>query len=220
MVIFVPRILVDMSDLTPLLSEMLNQMREVLSRDDLRAGLPLQTSAVSDVSPLLAQWVNMQSDYQRQLQMIVDLDDDIVRLQPWGDYPMQRLAQMNNLGMQIQFWKAPTHLLDAHPEWVEGYQIERVSSDQTNTWFTTISPIEATVCLEGAMLQQVPPSPVSTLIMLQTRAKDAAKQTLNRMGDFALQHYLVIESALGLHDTLPPITHRERMRARIKHIFG
>jgi len=218
MVIFAPN-LYYMSDLTPLLKEMLQQMRDILSRDDLRAGLPLQSSAQVDVSPLLAQWVSMQSDYQRQQQMIADLDADIERMQPWGDFPMQRIDQLSSQGLQLQFWKAPLSVLSAHPEWVDGYQLEQVSSDGKNVWFTVVAPTDVLVQLPGAQQQEVPPSPLSTLIMLQTRAKDASRETLIKMGDFALEHYLVIESALGLSGTLPPVTKRARVRAKLKRIF-
>jgi len=209
-----------MSDLTPLLNEMLQQMRDILSRDDLRAGLPLQSSAETDVSPLLAQWVSMQSDYHHQQQMIRDLDSDIEHLQPWGDFPMQRIDQLSAQGHCLQFWKAPSQVLSAHPEWVDGYQLEQVSTDGQTVWFTVVVPADAQIQLPGAQQQEVPPSPLSTLIMLQTRAKDASRETLIRMGDFALEHYLVIESALGLSNTLPPVTRRARVRAKLKRIFA
>lgn len=208
-----------MSDLTPLLTEMLQQMRDVLTRDDLRAGLPLQSGMVTDVSPLLAQWVGMQSDHVRQLQMIGELDADIERLQPWGDYPMQRIDMLSSQGLCLQFWKAPSHVVDTHPEWVDGYQLQQVSTDGHTVWFTVTVPTDAQIQLRGAQREEVPPSPLSTLIMLQTRAKDASRETLIRMGDFALEHYLTIESALGLKNTLPPVSKRARMKAKLKRIF-
>lgn len=208
-----------MTDITPLLTEMLQQMRDVLSRDDLRAGLPLAAGEGGDVSPLLAEWEGMQSDYQRQRQIIAELDDDIARLQPWGDYPMNRIDRLSAQGMCLQFWKAPLQLLESHPEWEDAYQIERVSIARSEVWFVAVVPVDAEVVLPGAERQEVPPSPLSTLIMLQTRARDAIKQNMVTMGDFALAHYLEVEAALGLHDTLPPATKRGRMKARLHRIF-
>lgn len=208
-----------MTDLTPLLSEMLQQMRYVLTRDDVRAGLPSQTTASVDVSLILAQWVGMQSDYQRQQQMIKELDADIAEIQPWGDYPMQRVDMLASRGLRLMFWLSPETVVASHPEWVDAYQMERVSSDGKNVRFTTIIPADAEIHLPGAMLCDIPPSPLSTLIMLQTRAKDASKQTLNRMGDFALENYRIIESALGLSNTLPPATKRGRVKAKLRRIF-
>ncbi|MDO4497064.1 MAG: hypothetical protein Q4B58_04405 [Bacteroidales bacterium] len=209
-----------MPDLTPLLTDMLQQMRDVLSRDDLRAGLPLQPVVVTDVSPLLAEWVSMQSDYERQQKMIAELDADIARIQPWGDYPMQQIDQLAAQGLCLQFWSAPSWVLDMHHEWVEAYQLSLVSNNSKTSYFSIVVPIEAEINLPGAIRQQVPPCPLSTLIMLQTRAKDAARQGLTRMGDFALQYYLSIESALGLTNTLPPATKRARLKAHLKRIFS
>ena len=74
--------------MTPLLQTMLREMRVHLTVDDVRAGLPVADCSSADVSLLYADWVMLRNTECRQLQRIAELDADIARMGPWGDYPM------------------------------------------------------------------------------------------------------------------------------------
>ena len=72
--------------------------------------------------------------------------------------------------------------------------------------------------MEGAEEAKVCPSPASTLIMLQTKAKDSLKLEQLKMCDFAVEYYHSVEAALGLKDTLPK-TKRKRLISKIKKLL-
>ena len=67
---------------------------------------------------------------------------------------------------------------------------------------------------------EVTPSPVSTLIVLQTRAKDSLRQVQLQMGDFSLQHYREVEAALGLTDTIQIPSRRHRLMRTVQRLFS
>lgn len=205
------------SDLTPLLTEMLQQMREVLTRDDIRAGLPALPDEAADVSPLYAQWLTLYKELTRQQQAIAELDADIHAMEPWGDYPMSQIDQLLRQHLSLQFWCCSASHFEAHrTEWSDAYSAALVSQSKGISYFTTTTPIDGNLSLPGCDRCKVTPSPLSTLIMLQTRIKDTYRQKLVEVGDFALSHYLEVEAALGLHDTLPETSKRKRFVQHLK----
>lgn len=212
---------VNSSDLTPLLQEMLHEMRMHLTNEDIRAGLPAAETLQSDVSPLYVEWTTLRKTEQRQLERISELDSDILRMEPWGDYPMSRIDQMAQRGLSLRFWQSTQTQFEGHRQsWVESFQAELVSVQGGYCYFVTVTPQGAPICMDEAQSVEVTPSPVSTLIMLQTRAKDSLRQIRLEMGDFSLQHYREVESMLGLKDTLVIPSKRKRLWTQIRLFFS
>ena len=124
-------------------------------------------------------------------------------MEPWGDYPMARVDQLAQCSQSLLFWKCTRTQYDAHSrQWKEAYQAELVSERGGQCYFVTVTPQGVPFVLPEAQQVQVAPSPVSTLITLQTKAKDSLKQIRIQMGDFSLQHYREVEATLHLTNTL------------------
>lgn len=192
-------------------------MRKHLTKEDIRAGLPVEESSQADVSPLYVDWTTLCRKEQRQLERIAELDADIQNMEPWGDYPMSRIDQLAQRGLCLKFWRSTQTQFEGNRQsWVDSYQAELVSVVAGYCYFVTITPQGGSVVLPEAQQVEVTPSPVSTLIMLQTRAKDSLRQIRLEMGDFALQHYREIEAMLGLEDTLVIKSKRSRLWTQIR----
>ena len=215
------------SDLTPLFELMLHEMRQHLSDSDVRAGLPeAQTSEVHDISVVYAHWEKLTGDVGKQQELLAELEQDIARMEPWGEFPMDRIAQLALQGQSLRFWAAPVEVTERQGAfWADAYQATPVATRDGITYFTTTTPGEVLPVLQGADEVHVVPSPLSTLIMLQTRAKDRLRRLELQQADFALAHYREVEHALGVSDTLQPVRHRilhhirHRLLPRIKRIF-
>lgn len=206
--------------MTPLLQEMLQEMRMHLSDDDIWAGLPAMGLPKADVSPLYADWSALCRNEQRQLERIAELDADILLMEPWGDYPMERIDRLSQCGQKLQFWRCSrTQYEGKKVFWADAYQSELVSERDGLCYFVTVTPQGASIVIPEAQLVDVTPSPVSTLIMLQTRAKDSLRQIRLEMGDFSLQHYREIENALGLSDTLQLPSRRRQLLKKVQRAF-
>lgn len=194
---------VNTSDKTPMLLEMLSEMRRHLSADDIRAGLPESKDQAADISPLYGEWSALRHVERRQLERISELDSDIQKMEPWGDFPMANVDQLAQQGQRLAFWSCTRTVFDAHRrEWSDAYQADLISERNGVCYFVTVTPQGADFVLTDAKSVQVAPSPVSTLLTLQTKAKDSLRQTRVRMGDFSMQHYREVEAALHLSDTL------------------
>jgi len=208
---------VNSSDFTPLLQEMLHEMRRHLTKEDIRAGLPPVETLQTDVSPLYADWTTLCKKEQRQLERIAELDADIQHMEPWGDYPMARIDQFAQRGLSLKFWKSSQTQFEGHRQsWIDSYQAELVAVQAGCCYFVTVTPQGANIVLNEAQPVEVTPSPVSTLIMLQTRAKDSLRQIRLEMGDFSLQHYREVEAMLGLEDTLVLPSRRKRLWTQVR----
>ena len=211
---------VNTSDITPLLQVMLGEMRKHLSTADIRAGLPENDGQASDISPLYGEWSSLQHVEQRQLERIAELDADIQRMEPWGDYPMARVDQMAQQGQLVSFWSCRRTVFDARRnEWQGAYKAELIAERDGLCYFVTTTPQGTEVALADAQPFEVAPSPVSTLITLQTKAKDSLRQTRIRMGDFSMQHYREVEAALHLSDTLQVPSHRYAVWRYLGYFF-
>lgn len=195
-------------------------MRMHLSDEDIRAGVPTAGSLRTDISLLYADWRSLCHSEQRQIERIQELDADIQKMEPWGDYPMSRIDQLAQRGLRLLFWRCSRIQYEGHRQmWIDDYQAELVSEHEGECYFVTVTPQGVQIVLPEAQPIDVTPSPVSTLIMLQTRAKDSLRQIRIEMGDFALQHYREVESELGLSDTLHVQSKRRRLMGKIKSIF-
>lgn len=206
--------------MTPLLREMLDEMRRVLTPDDIRAGIPDPERKGADVSPLYIHWEDLKKRKELQQKRIEELDADIQRMSVWGDYPMARIDQLAQQGLALQFWKASQFNYNLNRrEWEDSYRSEIVAFQDDAYYFVTTTPLQAQIVLNGAERVDVCPSPVSTLITLQTHAKDSLRRIHLEIGDFALQHYRAIEAALGMHDTLVLPTRRKRLLIRLEWLL-
>ena len=208
---------VNTSDMTPYLLEMLQEMRKHLSDEDIRAGLPCSGKHLADVSPLYVSWNRLRLTESRQLERIAELDADIARMQFWGDFPMSRIDQMAQQGKKMNFWRCTQTQFEGHRiQWNENYNTELVSQQDGYCYFVTTTPQGENTQLDDAQRVEVAPSPVSTLITLQTKAKDSLRQIRLEMGDFSLQHYRDVEFALGLTDTIGKTGRRRRLLSKVK----
>ncbi|MBP5716808.1 MAG: hypothetical protein J6W69_06795 [Bacteroidales bacterium] len=208
-------------DMTPLLQEMLHEMRMHLSADDIRAGLPEVDGSLADVSLLYAEWTSLCDTEQRQMERIAELDSDIARMEPWGDYPMARIDQFSQQGRSLRFWRCTQTQYEGHwPQWSEKFGADLISQRDGFCYFTTVTPIDVMLAIPEAHSVEVTPSPVSTLIVLQTRAKDSLRQVQLQMGDFSLQHYREVEAALGLTDTIQIPSRRHRLMRTVQRLFS
>lgn len=211
---------VNTSDITPLLQEMLQEMREHLTDDDIRAGLPNTDDSGTDVSPLYVDWRALVRSEKRQLERISELDADIHRMEPWGDYPMSRIDQLAQRGQSLLFWRCSHTQYEGHRMlWKDAYQAELVSEQNDICYFVTVTPLGVSIVMPDAQPVDITPSPVSTLIMLQTRAKDSLRQIRLEMGDFSLQHYRTVERALQLNDTLRILSRHQRLINKVRNLF-
>lgn len=205
--------------MTPLLREMLDEMRRVLTFDDIRAGIPEPEQKRADVSPLYMHWEDLKRRAEMQETRIAELDQDIQQMSVWDDYPMSRIDQLARQGQSLRFWRASQFEYNRNRrEWEDNYQAEIVAFQDDSYYFVTTTPLQATIVLQGADEVTICPSPVSTLITLQTQAKDSLRRTQLEIGDFALQHYRSVEAALGLHDTLVIPTKRRRFWNRLVRV--
>lgn len=195
-------------------------MRKHLTKEDIRAGLPAVETSDTDVSVLYVDWKTLCKKEQRQLERIAELDSDIQNMEPWGDYPMARIDQLAQRGLSLQFWQATQTQFEGHRQaWIDSFQAELVAVQGGQCYFVTVTPQGATVVLPEAQSVRVTPSPVSTLIMLQTLAKDSLRQIRLEMGDFSLQHYREVEAMLGLEDTLVLHSKRKRLLTPFRYLL-
>lgn len=208
--------------MTPLLQEMLGEMRQTLTKEDIKAGVPdCAFDSDVDASTLYVEWIDLQQRLEKQKSIIDDLDQDILRMSPWADFPMSRIDQLAQSGQSLRFWKAREEVFAKNQQlWTDNYQIELANREDGFCYFVTVTPIETSIVLHEAEEVIVSPSPVSTLLSLQTRAKDTLRRIIVEQGDFAMQHYRVVESALGLTDTLVLPTKRRRLLNRLKRLLN
>lgn len=208
-------------DIVPMLQQVLSEMRSLLSESDVQAGLPFQDgNVIADVSVIHAQWVQLSQDIEKQKMLLEGLEQDLLSMSPWGEYPIDKLLEQDRQGLQVRFWRASEELAELHgSEWADAYQAERVSSRNGYAYFTTTTPKNVPFLIEGAVEQKIAPSPLSTLIMLQTRSKDRLRQLQLRQADFALAHYREVEKELGIEEVWEPMSRKHRFVKRLRNIF-
>ena len=129
-----------------------------------------------------------------------NLEQDIVKMQPWGNFDVMKVEELRAMGCHVRFWTMPVEALSGHEteEWFVGSQALIVAQDTETGYFVTVSTDEALLpqLPKEAKEVEICPCPVSTLIMLQTRDKDSLKKMETLMGDYALVHYGEVYAAL------------------------
>lgn len=207
------------SDMFPALEEMLSEMRQALTEDDITAGLPYSADANPDVSSVYVTWTELLKRRKREEELIAELDADIQRMSVWADYPMARIDQLSHEGKVLSFWRARTSVFRRQEgSWTAQYHVAKVAEEGGYCYFTAETPVGTALSLPEAERIEVCPSPVSTLIMLQTKAKDSLRNIVLEIGDFAMQHYTEVETALGLEGTIQPAAKRKRLLNKLRHL--
>ncbi len=204
------------------------QMSECLQQEDLG---DLQAAAIlnlEDTTRLLMQWESICNGISGLNRHMKELDEDIARMQPWGDFDVVKLNQLQQHDCNVMFWKMPVSIMATMTteSWYNDYQATIISHDQSDAYFITISLMNETPEMPAlAERLEICPCPVSTLIMLQTRDKDSLKRMQTKQGDFALAHYAELRETL--RSVLPPgtvlpkqhVSHRQLLKARLHKLF-
>lgn len=202
------------------LAKVLSEMGKCIQKEDVKVGLPYDTEFTNDAAYLIGLW-NQQSKVVADLKHhIEELDYDIQARSPWGDLVVDSTTVFEPDKPVTRYWTAPKDCLESnHDLWSNSYNISVISTGDYLSYFTTTTARDKDIMMEGAEEAKVCPSPVSTLIMLQTRAKDTLKHELIKQEDCAIAHYLEVEAMLGLSDTLK---HQKRkiIVDKIKGIFN
>lgn len=176
---------------------------------------------------ILNHWDSMTQSLLGIQEHMASLETDIVKMQPWGDFDVMKLETLARRGIKLRFWTVSVgrmHELDAIT--LPGQtSLHLVSQDTDNAYLVTITTSEsepqwpATMCEVG-----ICPCPISTLIMLQTRDKDALRRLKTLRGDYALAHYsevyAALKAALPEGTPMPPFKKEPKgLRGRLQQLF-
>lgn len=213
---------------TERLQGVLTQMASCLQPEDLQGDQDAQALDVDAASRLLAQWGNLCSSMEGLRRHMKELDTDITRMQPWGDFDVVKLEQLRQHDCQVLFWTMPidVYASQATEPWFTDSQAQLVSEDTSLAYFITLQLGNEEILLpQAATRVEICPCPVSTLIMLQTRDKDSLKRLQTMQGDFALAHYAelreTLRTLLPAGASLPgqKLSRRQQLKARLKKLF-
>ena len=213
---------------TERLQGVLTQMASCLQPEDLQGDQDAQALDVDAASRLLAQWGNLCSSMEGLRRHMKELDTDITRMQPWGDFDVVKLEQLRQHDCQVLFWTMPVDVYasQATEPWFTDSQAQLVSEDTSLAYFITLQlGNEEILPPQAATRVEICPCPVSTLIMLQTRDKDSLKRLQTMQGDFALAHYAelreTLRTLLPAGASLPgqKLNRRQQLKARLKKLF-
>lgn len=214
---------------TERLHQTLSQMSDVLQKEDL---LDLQEATplpAEETLRLLKQWDGVCRSIEGLKRHIQELEADIEKMQPWGDFDVVKLEQLKQHDCHVRFWTMPvaTMATMVTEPWYADYQTLTVSHDAANVYFITVTVGDEQPQMPAqAKPVEICPCPVSTLIMLQTRDKDSIKRVQTLQGDFALAHYAELLATLRTvspeEAELPQKKHhhRQSLRARMKRLFS
>ena len=206
----------------------LTQMASCLQPEDLQDVQEAQTLDVDATSRLLVQWGNLCSSMEGLRRHMQELDADITRMQPWGDFDVVKLEQLRQHECQVLFWTMPIDIFasQASESWAVDSQAQLVSEDTSQAYFITLQLGNEEVAMPPEAIRiEICPCPVSTLIMLQTRDKDSLKRLQTMQGDFALAHYAelreTLRTLLPAGSMLPgqKLSRRQQLKARLKKLF-
>lgn len=206
----------------------LTEMASCLQPEDLQDGQDAEALDHDTASRLLAQWGNLCSSMEGLRRHMQELDADIIRMQPWGDFDMVKLEQLRQHDCQVLFWTMPIDIFasQATESWAVDSQVQLINEDNALAYFITIQLGNEEVAMpQEAKRVEICPCPVSTLIMLQTRDKDSLKRLQTMQGDFALAHYAelreTLRTLLPAGSSLPgqKVSRRQQLKARLKKLF-
>lgn len=130
---------------------------------------------------------NVTEEIQCLKRYIQQLDADIDLMFPWGELELSEVERLRQDGVELKFWtmdKKKFHqelqrsMDPTIPHWMSRYNAHPVSDAKSLSYFTTKTPIGTEVVIPYASAARMCPSPVSTLIILQTKAKDTLKRLM------------------------------------------
>ena len=211
----------------PRLRQALDQMGSLLrAEDELCLDVTPPTDAIC--IRILNHWEAMMQSIEGIQSHIQSLEADIQRMQPWGDFDVLKVEKLAQSGLQIRFWRMDTLRLAASngAPWYADSQLLVVSREGSDTYFVTVTPTSTPVPMPPEAHEvTICPSPVSTLIMLQTRYKDSLRKKQSQLEDYALAHYAELYStlrhALPEGSPLPQLrSSHHGLRERIRRLFG
>lgn len=212
---------------TERIRRVLTEMGELLSEAD-QPRLDEQPPTPLICQRILNHWDQFTASVQGIREHLSNLEHDIERMQPWGDFDVMKVEQLEAHGIHIGFWRTPISQLpeDSDEELIVKYQVRIISHDALYVYFVTINTEGETVILpQQAQHIDICPCPVSTLIMLQTRQKDSLRSLQTLREDYALAHYGEMYAAL--RQVLPPGTplpqlkaERKGLRQKIRQFFA
>lgn len=126
-----------------------------------------------------------QEEVQLLKKYIQRLDSEIELMFPWGELDLAESERLRIEGTDLRFWtmdQKKFHLelqrsMDPTiPHWMSKYKVHPVSDAHSFSYFTTRTPLGTDINIPFASPARMCPSPVSTLIILQTKAKDKLNQ--------------------------------------------
>ncbi len=177
---------------------------------------------------ILNHWEAMTHSVKGIKEHMQSLEQDIAKMQPWGDFDVMKVEQLANHGCHIRFWQMDGELLAskvAEP-WFIDCNVLVVTRDIEVSYFVTVTDSDERPAVPSEAEEiSICPCPVSTLIMLQTRDKDKLKKMETLLGDYALVHYGEVYSALRKKlpegTEMPQLIHkRETLRDKLRNLFN
>lgn len=148
---------------------------------------------------ILNHWESMMQKMAGIRQHMQSLEQDILKMQPWGNFDVMKVEQLAQHGCHIRFWTLDSATMEQQKEerWFVASSALIVANDGETAHFVTVTMgQERPIVPPEAIEVELCPSPVSTLIMLQTRDKDSLKRLDTLLGDYALCHYGEVYAAL------------------------
>lgn len=203
------------------------QMADVLQKEDLADLQEADPLSAAETAHYLKQWNGVCRSLEGLKRHTQELEADIERMQPWGDFDVVKLEKLQQHDCHVRFWTMPvaTMATMVTEPWYTDHQTMVVSHDKANVYFITVTVGDEPLPMpEQARQVEICPCPVSTLIMLQTRDKDSIKRVQTLQGDFALAHYAellaTLRTALPEGTALPQKKHHAMsLRARMRKLF-
>lgn len=203
------------------LRQVLEQMGAMLQSED----QPNMSESAPDEAAclrILNHWEQMMRSANGLRQHMQSLEQDIQKMQPWGNFDVMKVEQLASAGCMIRFWKMPAHQLAmcvAEGVWKTA-EMKVIAQEPETVYYVTVStPTSNVPDVPEADEVEICPCPISTLIMLQTRDKDSLKKLETLQGDYALCHYGEVYNALRQllpEGTSLPQLHTERQGLRQK----
>ncbi len=78
---------------------------------------------------------------------IIEIQGEIDRLNPWGDYDPGDFIKLKSAGYKIQLFRCPAMQFD--PEWEERYQLFQINKTKGVVYFLTVSPEEKKIMIDA-----------------------------------------------------------------------
>lgn len=212
------------------LADTYTQMLRVLGQDGHRHTTTdsgcATADAEGDIQRIVMEWEGLTKAIDGIRQHVELLEQDIRRMQPWGDFDVSKVSKLRSWGYDIRFWTMSSKLLtDTLADTVPlDWQLLTVADDGQTAHFVTIGALPEQALPEQAREVTLCPSPISTLIMLQTRDRDSLCKLDTLQGDFALSHIEQVAThlrqILPADTPLPSVPRASSVSERLRRFFS